>query len=268
MPEGDTVLRAAQTLDRALAGRTVLRSDFRVPRLATASLTGQHVLDVVARGKHLLLHTDAALTLHTHFLMDGMWYLYKPGEKWSGGAGHQIRVVLDCGEWIAVGYRLGIVELYPTDEESRHLGDLGPDILAADFDADEAVRRLRARPHRPIAEALLDQGCIAGIGNIYKNESLFLERVDPHQAVGEVADLHAVVARARKLMQYSVASGRQCTTGTPPQPFYVFERAGRPCRRCRTPIRVERVPPAQRIADADSGRAGRITYWCPRCQPG
>lgn len=267
MPEGDTVFIAARTLDHALAGRVVRSSDFRVPRLATARIDGQTVLEVKPRGKHMLLRTDGGFTLQTHFMMDGAWYLYKPGARWSGGPSHDIRVVIETDDWIAVGYRLAIVELYPTVDEARRLEGLGPDILGPDWDEAEAVRRLLLRPERAIGEALLDQTCLAGIGNIYRSESLFARRVHPLAAVGAVADVAAVVRRAREFMEHSVRTGRQSTTGIPRDPFYVFERAGKPCRVCRTRIESSRAERDERVTNRDIERARRIMYWCPRCQP-
>lgn len=265
MPEGDSVLRAARTLDHALARQTIRRSEFRVPRYANADLSGQEILDVKARGKHML-HTSGGLTLQTHFMMDGKWMLYKPGARFAGPA-HLIRVILETAEWVAVGYELGIVEIFPTIEEARRLEGLGPDVLGADWDADEAVRRLLQRPDRAIGDALLDQTRLAGIGNIYKCESLFFEHLYPWARVDQIADPRALVERARKLMQYSVQTGRQCTTTMPREPFYVYNRTGRACRRCRTRIEMQRGQAAGPIADGDSGRALRVTWWCPRCQP-
>lgn len=271
MPEGDTVFQVAHTLDQALRGQIVRRSQFRVPRLAVADLSGQTVVGCAPRGKHLLLRTDAGRTLHTHLMMHGSWVLQKPGGRWRGGPGHEVRVVLETDAWVALGFRLGVVELFDTVEEAARLGHLGPDLLGSDWDASEAARRLRLRPERAISEALLDQTCLAGIGNIYKSESLFLEGIHPLRPVSQIeeASLDAVVARAHRLLHYAVKHGRQFTTGLYRERFYVFERTGRPCRRCRTSISERRGAPAgvSRITDPDIDRAARITYWCPRCQP-
>ncbi|MCA1736167.1 MAG: DNA glycosylase [Actinobacteria bacterium] len=126
MPEGDTVLVAARRLHEALAGKVLRRSDLRMPRIATADLSGQTVLGVAARGKHILLRTDAGLTLHTHFKMDGTWHLYQPGEKWRG-PGFQVRAVIETTDVVAVGFRLGICELIRTADETQRLRHLGPD---------------------------------------------------------------------------------------------------------------------------------------------
>jgi endonuclease VIII len=174
MPEGDTVWLAGRRLHDALAGDRLTRSDFRVPQLATTDLAGRTVTEVVSRGKHLLTRVDDDLTLHTHFRMDGTWHLYRPGDRWRGGPQWQVRVLLETAAWQAVGYRLPVVELLPRDREDDAVGHLGPDILGPDWDPAEAVRRLAAQPDREVGDALLDQRNLAGIGNLYKAESLFL----------------------------------------------------------------------------------------------
>src|SRR3954447_24833814 len=129
MPEGDTVWLAARRMHDALAGQALVRTDFRVPDLATVDLSGRDVLEVVSRGKHLLTRIDGGLTLHTHFRMDGTWHLYPSGARWTGGPAWQVRLVLETEQWQAVGYRLPVVELLPTADEHRVVGHLGPDLL-------------------------------------------------------------------------------------------------------------------------------------------
>lgn len=260
MPEGDTVWLAAKRLADALVGKPLLRSDFRVPQLANVDLTGRSVLAVVPRGKHLLTRIEGGLTLHTHFRMDGSWHLYRPGDRWTAGPTSQIRVVLENEQWQAVGYRLPVVELVPTTQECDVVGHLGPDVLGPDWDADAAVRRLRADPDREIGLALLDQRNLAGPGNLYRTEALFLHGSWPWRPVGDVENLPRLVQRLRQLMLANRDRPEQSTTGSARagQMHWVFERAGRPCRRCGTPI-----------ASAEQGAppSSRLTYWCPRCQP-
>src|SRR5262245_54033814 len=155
MPEGDVVWNTARRLHEALAGRALTRSDFRVPRLATADLTGDVVTETIPRGKHLLTRTKAGLTVHTHLRMDGTWRI-RPAAEHVGNS-HRIRLLLANEEWQAIGYQLGVVELIRTSEEQRVVGHLGPDLLGPDWDTAEAVRRLSAEPDRLIGEALLDQ---------------------------------------------------------------------------------------------------------------
>ena len=146
MPEGDVVWQTARRLHKALAGRALTRSDFRVPRLATVDLSGDVVTETASRGKHLLTRTGNGLTIHTHLRMDGTWRVQPAAERiWDD---HRIRLVLANEDWQAIGYQLGVVELIRTSEESKVTGHLGPDLLGSDWDTDEAVRRLSAGPDR------------------------------------------------------------------------------------------------------------------------
>ena len=257
MPEGDVVWYTARSLHEALAGRTLTRSDFRVPRLATADLTGDVVTETVAQGKHLLTRTKNGLTVHTHLRMDGSWRVRPVGEPLRDN--HRIRLVLANDEWQAVGYQLGVVELIRTSEESRVTGHLGPDLLGPDWDCGEAVRRLSAEPGRPIGEALLDQRNLAGIGTFFAAEMLFLRGIDPWRPVGEVKDLETLADLGHRLLDANKMRLGHVTTGDsrPGQESWVYGRAGRPCRRCRTPIRR-----------GEQGPAGqeRLRFWCPSCQ--
>ena len=257
MPEGDAVWLTARRLHEALAGRVLTRSDFRVPRYATTDLTGRAVTECVARGKHLLTRVEGGVTVHTHLRMDGSWRVRPAGDRI--GPSHRIRLVLANGTWQAVGYQLGVVEVLPTAREARAVGHLGPDLLGPDWDPAEAARRLRATPDRAVGEALLDQRNLAGIGNIYKAEVLFLRGVDPWRPVGEVAGLDALVSTAQQLMDANKERFGQVTTGVsrPGEQMWVYGRAGRPCRRCGTPIRA---------ADQGGDTTERVTFWCPRCQ--
>lgn len=261
MPEGDTVWQAARRLHGALAGRVLTRSDLRVPRYATVDLTGRTVLDVTPRGKHLLTRIEGGLTLHTHLRMDGAWRVYGDGERWSGGPAHQIRVILGTGEHTAVGYRLPVLELLRTTEESRVVGHLGPDLLGPDWDPEAARANLLADPARPLGEALLDQRNLAGIGNVYKSELCFLLGVTPWLPVGALPDDRAaqLPALARRLLEANRDRPVRTTTGRRGQDLFVYGRAPRPCLRCHTQVRV---------ADQGDGSRERPTYWCPHCQRG
>jgi len=211
MPEGDVVWYTARRLHEALAGRVLTRSDFRVPRLATADLVGDVVTETVAHGKHLLTRTKSGLTVHTHLKMDGSWRIRPAAERLRDS--HRIRLLLANEDWQAIGYQLGVVELIRTSEESRVTGHLGPDLLGPDWDRAEAVRRLSAQPDRPIGEALLDQRNLAGIGNLYATEMLFLRGVNPWQPAGDVTDLDALVELGRRLLEANKARIGQVTTG-------------------------------------------------------
>ncbi|RAY12008.1 DNA glycosylase [Actinomadura craniellae] len=258
MPEGDVVHQTARRLHAALAGRALTRADFRVPGAATADLRGRTVTEVVARGKHLLIRVAGGLTVHVHLKMDGVW-LIRP----AGGTpprDHRVRLVLANAGWEAVGRSLGVVELLRTAAEDTVVGHLGPDPLGPDWDPAEAVRRLAERPDQEIGDAVLDQSRLAGIGNIYKAELLFLRGTHPWRRVRDVPDLPGLVDLAHRLLAANRDRTGHITTGDrrPGREHFVYGRAGRPCRRCGTPIRrAEQGPP---------GRA-RIAFWCPRCQP-
>lgn len=258
MPEGDTVHLAAERLDSALTGKILTKGELRVPRFATADLGGRRVLEVVARGKHLLFRFDDGITLHTHFKMEGTWHIYKPGQRWRGPA-FQVRALLDAGDAVAVGFRLGITELVETAREEEIVGYLGPDPLGEDWDVDEVLLRLESHPDTPIGDALIDQSVIAGPGNIYRCEVCFLRGLHPSTRVRDVDDLRASVDLLARLMAANRTTGMQITTGDarPGRTHWVYGRGGEPCRRCGTPI--ERQAPATTFE--------RVTYRCPNCQP-
>lgn len=247
------VWQTARRLHKALAGRPLTRSDFRVPQLATVDLAGRVVIETASRGKHLLTRTENGFTVHTHLRMDGSWRVRPAPEPLRDS--HRIRLVLANDDWRAIGIQLGVVELIRTSEEAQVTGHLGPDLLGSDWDGDEAVRRLTAEPDRPIGEALLDQRNLAGIGNVYKAEVLFLRGVNPWQRAGAVPDLGAMTELARRLLDANKERPGHITTGNwhRGQENWVYGRGGRPCRRCGTPIRSE-------------GQQ-RVTFWCPSCQP-
>jgi endonuclease-8 len=230
-----------------------------VPAFATTDLSGQVVDEVVARGKHVLLRTDAGVTVHTHFRMDGRWDVVRSSAP-IGGRSHEIRCVLATEPWLAIGRRLPVVEVLRTAEEPRVVGHLGPDVLGADWDAGEALRRLLARPERPIGEALIDQRVMAGPGNVYKSEVCYLRGVNPWTPTGTVGDLPGLVDLTKRVMEANRTTGAQVTTGDtrPGRARWVYGRAGEPCRRCGASIRR---------SDQGPGPEERVTYWCPSCQP-
>jgi endonuclease-8 len=273
MPEGDSIFRAARTLHRALAGRTITRFESVFPRLtrvdADTPLAGRTIERVEAKGKHLLMWFSGDLVLRTHMRMHGSWHIYRPGERWQRPR-HDMRIVVATGVLDAVAFNVPVAELVTGAalERTPDLRDLGPDLLTDDFDPAEAVRRLEARADMEIADALLDQHAIAGIGNIYKSESLFVARVNPFARVADLprASLEKVVATAMKLMRANIGEtssgmatyrGLRRTTGRmdPGARFWVYGRGARPCRRCGTAI--ERRTQGVNV---------RSTYWCPRCQ--
>ena len=254
MPEGDTVWHAARLLHDALAASELTRSDFRVPRYALTDLAGRTVTEVVARGKHLLVRTDNGLTVHTHLKMEGRWRIAPASERLRES--YRIRLILANDQWRATGYELGIVELLRTAQEDRVTGHLGPDLLGPDWDQAEAVRRLSADPERSAGEALLDQRNLAGIGNVYKSEVLFLRGIRPWRPVGKIHDVDALVGLSHRMLDANKDRVKRVTTGDARRGHetWVYGRRGQPCRRCGTRIRWAEL-------------GDRITYWCPSCQP-
>lgn len=263
MPEGDTLWRIASRLSPVLVGRRV--TGLRAPALAAAvrrhRIEGSTILAVEARGKHLLIRFSTGAALHTHLGMTGSWHLYRKGSRWRQPE-HLARVVVEAGDVLAVCFVPRVAEIVREADEAAHpsLSALGPDVVAAQVDLQAAVARLQARGSTEIGAALLDQTALSGIGNIYKSETLFLCGVDPFLPVSEVGPerLRRVVETAHRLMRQSVAAAT-ATGGLVPsgggRGHWVYERSGRPCRRCATLVRRAR-----------QGRPSRTTYWCPRCQ--
>ena len=258
MPEGDVVWNTAQRLHSALAGRVLIRSDFRVPRYATVSLAGQTVTEGVSRGKHLLIRTDRGLTVHTHLKMEGAWRIQPAGPFRDS---HRLRLLLANAEWLAAGYQLGITEVLPTAREHQVVGHLGPDLLGVDWDAVAAVERLDRQPGRPVGDALLDQRNLAGAGTIYATEMMFLRGIDPWRTVGSLPadELTALVELGHQLLDANKERLGHVTTGDtrPGRETWVYGRAGKPCRRCGTLIRR---------GEAGSPGQERVRFWCPNCQ--
>jgi endonuclease-8 len=253
VPEGDSIYRAAQALHRALAGRTVTSFETVLPKLARvdddAPVVGRTIERVTSAGKNLIIEFSGDLHLHTHMKMNGSWHIYRPGERWKRPR-RDMRIVIGTDEYVAVAFTVPVAEFHTSRSLARDtdLRGMGPDLLGDPFDRDEALRRIRARPDEEIANVLLNQRVLAGIGNIWKSESLFCAGVDPFHVVADLDDkqLERIVDCAYKLLRRS-ANGRS--------EFSVYGRGGDPCRRCGTPIRYRK-----------QGDEARGTYWCPQCQ--
>lgn len=272
MPEGDTIFKAARTMHRALAGAIVTRFDAAYPALTRVDhdepIAGRTIASVAARGKHVLVSFSGDLVLRTHMRMSGSWHLYRPDERWQRPA-CDMRLLLATARFVAVGFNIPDAEFLRRHEVERHpqLNALGPDLLDPGFRADEALRRVRAQGNVPIAEALLNQRVVAGIGNVFKSEVLFVAGVHPQAPVSALPDaaLQRILEVAGTQLQSNVrprsqtlapAPGRR-TTGSlhPDKGLWAYGRAGQPCRRCGTTIQVD-----------TRGTDARLTYWCPRCQ--
>jgi len=264
VPEGDTVWRTATRLHQALAGQPVTRWDLRWGELATSDLVGASTLEVVSRGKHILHRLDAGVTLHSHLRMEGQWRIedatrVSPRQL----ANPQVRALVATERWVALGLRLGMLDLVPTAAEDTLVGHLGPDVLGEDWDADAAVANLRSCGQTPIGAALLDQRNLAGVGTLWASESLFLQRLNPWSGAGSLEEqqLAALVERAHRLIDAARHHAVQSSTGVRRlgETSYVHGRSGRPCRRCGQGVRVAMVgtPPQE-----------RTMFYCPNCQGG
>jgi endonuclease-8 len=274
MPEGDTLFRAARTLHRALAGKQVVRFETVLAQLSRvdddAPIAGRTVLRVRSVGKHLLVELSGDLVLRTHMRMNGSWHVYRPGERWQRPRA-SMRVVLETADFQAVAFDVPVAEFRTARELARDpaLAGLGPDVLGAGFDEGEAVRRLRERGAMGMGEALVDQRALAGIGNVFKSEVCFAERVHPFTPVAALDDetLLRLVRTAQRFLEMNAressgdgmvtVTGVRRTTrrGDPSASLWVYGRAGKPCRVCGEPIVVDR-----------RGPQARSTYFCPRCE--
>jgi endonuclease-8 len=275
MPEGDTLYRTAAGLRPFLLGRVVTSASVREPGAGAGArvdrIVGSEVTGVDAQGKNLLIRFANGLEIRTHLGMHGSWHRYRPGERWKRPAA-RARLILEVEGSVAVCFDAPTVELFEQRAEGLHgsLSALGPDLLRDPFDEAEVLRRLRdpARAGMTIAQALLDQRALAGIGNVYKSEILFIEGVSPFARVADVDDatLARLVDTARRLLRanaFSPAPGAErVTTGgarAAGGPLWVYGRGGRPCRRCGTTIASE--------VQGGATDLPRLTYWCPTCQP-
>ncbi len=251
MPEGDTVFRTAAKLREALEGKTLTRCDVRVPKFATVDLTGSMVDEVISRGKHLFIRVGGA-SIHSHLKMDGAWLV---GGQIRRVPAHKIRIILETKDSRAAGIDLGVLEILERATDMNAVAHLGPDLLGADWEPGVAKANLVSDPQRPLAEALLDQRVMAGVGNVYANELCFVTGYLPSTPVGGVRDPLRMVQRARDMLWLNRSRVNRTTTGDTRtgRDLWVYGRAGRPCRRCGT-----------LIESADSG--DRVSYWCPSCQ--
>ena len=270
MPEGDTIFRAARTLHRALAGKQVEHFESMLPALnrihEDAPITGRTIESVAARGKHLLIEFSGGLVLRTHMRMNGSWHIYRRGERWQRSR-RDMRIVIAASDYEAVAFNVPVAEFLTPREVARHdeLRRLGPDVLSGSFDSAEVLRRIRERQSTSIADVLLNQRVIAGLGNVYKSEVLFMCGVSPFAEVREVSDakLDEIVTTARRVLAANVLDGvaamttytgyrRTTRRADPKDRLWVYGRARLPCRRCGLP----RTQPAARCISALVGPVG------------
>jgi endonuclease-8 len=274
MPEGDTIHRAAATLQRAIGGQRVTRFESMLPKLTRVDtdtpLQGRIVERVEARGKHLLIWFSGDLVLRTHMRMNGSWHIYRPGERWQRPH-RDMRIVIETAAMHAVAFTVPVAEFITARELLDHdvVAELGPDPLSDTFDPEQAIERMQAQADTGIADVLLDQRVIAGIGNVFKSEVLFGARVNPFVPASQLTreQLQTIVDVAIRFMRANIGAagtggivtyaGMRRTTGRadPSARLWVYGRGGQPCRRCGTTISRRK-----------QGPYARSTYWCPRCQ--
>ncbi len=265
MPEGDSVWRAAAKLHSALSGATLVASDLRTPSLATVDLRGRRTIEVVPRGKHLLHRIEGDLTLHSHLRMEGRWRTYRASwaQSTSITQDHRVRAILVTEQQCAVGRSLGMLDLVRTSNEDTVVGHLGPDLLDPRFDLSAALANLGSVPGRAVAEALLDQRNLAGIGTIFASEPLFLHGINPWRPIEDLGEdgTRTVVGTARRLLVLSCRLGRTTMTGRADMTddAWVHGRMGLPCKKCGTTVRL--APIGQQPHE-------RVIFYCPHCQDG
>ncbi|MGB5934943.1 MAG: DNA-formamidopyrimidine glycosylase family protein [Ornithinimicrobium sp.] len=265
MPEGDAVWRTARRLHTALAGEEIVRSDLRVPSLATVDLSGRRSIAVGPRGKHLLHRIEGDLTLHSHLRMEGRWWTFRTASHSASAdpSRHTVRAVLHTPTWTAIADSLGMLDLARTSHEDRIVGHLGPDLLDPGFDQVLALDNVMGAPARTITEALLDQRNLAGIGTIFASEPLFLHGINPWSPVGTIggSEVAEVIDTARSLLISSCRLGRTTITGRSDQldDAWVHGRVGLACKRCSRPIR---------LATIGTQPQERVMFYCARCQQG
>ncbi len=276
MPEGDTIFRTARALGRALVDRPITAFRSTYPLLTrfhdNTPLTGQTVDRVEARGKWLLIHFSGGATLATHMLMSGSWHIYKPGERWQQPTAN-LRILIETSDYVAVGFRVPVAEMHTPATLARHprIPHTQADVLSPDFDAAAAMQRLLARKSESVADALLDQRVLAGVGNVFKSEVCFVTGIHPYCPVSALTaeQAQALIANAQKLLRANVLEdsgdaivtygGRKRRTTHASDPganLWVYARRGEPCRRCGSVVR-------RRL----QGKDARVTFWCPQCQP-
>jgi endonuclease VIII len=274
VPEGDTIFRAARTLKAALASKAVTRFETVLPYLARVHedtpITGRVVEDVASHGKWMEMRFSGDLILLTHMLMSGSWHIYRPGEKWQRRR-VDMRIVIGTESIEAVAFNVPVAEFHTTESLARRPGfnRLGEDVLGAGFSEDGAVTQLKSRPDLELGEALLNQSLLAGIGNVFKSELAFACCVNPYRKIASLNEdeLLSLARTARTFLQANVRenskdgivtyTGFRRTTGraNPTDRLWVYGRAGQPCRKCGTPIRMQK-----------QGPGARVTFWCPNCQ--
>lgn len=268
MPEGDTIFRSARTLHRALAGKVITRFETSVATLARAddehTVIGRTVERVEARGKWLIVYLSGDLILLTHMLMNGSWHIYRIREPWRRSR-RDMRVVVETHDWLAVGFTIPVAEFHSAASLARktNVAGLGPDLLREDFNRERAIAGIHANRTKEIADVLLNQHVLTGIGNVFKSEICFAAQVNPFRRVETLtsSEIERILEISLRYLKINViegaTTGARRTTNSMDRSnrLWVYARRDEPCRRCGTPILTRR-----------QGSAARVTFWCPDCQ--
>lgn len=269
MPEGDTIFRAAERLRPVVVGKPIVSLRFVSVRMPELFRAGTHVAEIETRGKHLLMHFASTWVLHTHMKMDGAWRVFPTGATLPF-APQRVRVRLELAEAVAACVDAPVVRILRRKELERDpmLAAVGADLLGSDFDAAEAAARFRALREPTVAEALLNQRGMAGIGNVFRSEILHRLRWSPDRDPTTLSDVEVdrLVALSRALLQENVApaprrapyrGARVTRERVVPgeSPVAVYGRGGRACYTCGETIVERRI-----------GEPPRVLYLCPRCQ--
>jgi endonuclease-8 len=259
VPEGDTIHRTAAALRTALVGKPTERFD--APRLVgPRPELGRVIERVESTGKHLEIVWDDSLVLHTHMRMTGSWHLYRTGERWRKPSS-QLRAAITVHDWVAVCFNAPVVETYRAFDRHRHpgFGRLGPDLCKADADLSECAQRMIDYDPQdtPIAEVLLDQRVMCGVGNVYRSEILWACGISPFAPVSSLQpdDCVQLVATGARLLRANLHHSGRITTAAAPGGLAVYGRNGQHCVRCADSVQCRRV-----------GEHARILYWCDGCQ--
>ena len=259
MREVDTIYRSAAALRTALLGKELFR--FEAPQLiGIRPSVGRVVEEVRSHGKNVEIIWDDGVVLHTHMRMFGSWDLYRAGERWKKSK-DRASVVIVVSDWIVVCFNAAIVETYRDFDPRRHpiLGRRGPDLCRADADLEECVDRIMNYQERdtPIADVLLDQRVMCGVGNVYRCELLWACEIHPWAHVGSLkrGECREMVMLASEMILANLDYTPRGTAAEFSGSLAVYGRQGKHCHRCGDLIKV-----------THHGEAHRVLYWCPNCQ--
>ena len=279
MPEGDTLFRAARALAKVLEGKSVTAFETAYAKLVSVNddrpVIGRIIDKVESRGKWLLIHFSGDLILTTHMLMSGSWHIYRTGEKWMRSR-RDMRIRIAVERFEAVAFNVPVAEFHTAASllRSTSIPKLGPDILSEGFTAQTGFERLQERarthPEDEIANVLLNQRVMAGLGNVYKSEVCFAARVHPFRKMRTITadEMQQMADFSLRYMKANVLDGsgdgivtytghrRTTHAANSDDRLWVYGRRGKECRRCGATIEMRK-----------QGSGARTTFWCPSCQP-